>query len=141
MLIGALLIGSTLEAKPIFQLTQTNKGLFGYKTVDWTTGYDQEGHDGWVGNCQEPGLSKCKPPSSMPDPFNETNVMSLVDHALLAIDNGSRSGSKQKSIQVAGENFLRVYTVTWTATDKTTRPSEDVGDGQNISILVDLTEV
>jgi len=138
---GVLFAASTLNAKPIFHLTQSNKGIFGYDVVNWTTGTNEDGHQGWVGNCENPGLTRCKPPGAMPDPTNEENVIQLVDYALLKIANGSRAGSKQITVQVEGETFKRVYTVTWSATDMTARPDENTGDGQSIDILVDLTEV
>jgi len=139
--LGFFMISSTASTKPIFELFQRDKGLFGYKVVDFTTVYDQNVDDGWTGKCHDPGLSRCRAPGAMPDPVNESNVLNLVDQALLKIANGSRSGSKQVSVQVAGESFLRVYTVTWSATDKTARPTETSGDGQEIDILVDLTKI
>ena len=141
LVIGVFMTSSIVSAKPIFELTKKNRGLFGYRVVDFTTVLNSDGHSGWSGDCHDPGFSSCRAPGSMPDPVNETNVMDLVNDALLNIANGSRSGSKQISIQVAGESFLRVYTVTWTATDMSARPTETSGDGQEIDILVDLTEL
>jgi|SRR5690554_1096049 len=130
-------------SKQIWSLTQTNKGLFGYRNVDWYQG-SMDGTLGWVGNCSEPGLSRCKTPrgiSNVLDPTDEAIVDALVEMAELRIGNGSRGGHETRTVQVQGESFTRVYRITWTATDIVRRPDEFRGDGQTISMAVDREDV
>jgi hypothetical protein len=125
---------------PILKLEKKNKGLFGYSRVNFTLGVFN-GMTGWEGDCDNPGLSRCKPPSSLPDPVDEANSIELSDYAMVQIANGSRGGTEQKQVQVLGESFMRVYTVTWTSTPVTTRPTPTLGDGQTIAIDVERTDI
>lgn len=132
-----------VAAKQIWSMTQTNKGLFGYKNVDWYQG-SLGGNLGWVGNCSEPGLSRCKPPGSASPKLDASDVSSvdnLVKIAELRIANGSRLGNETRTVQVEGESFSRVYRITWTATDIVREPGESVGDGQTISMAVDREDL
>ena len=125
---------------PILKLEKKDRGLFGYARVDFVL-VNYSGLVGWEGDCDDPGLSGCKPPSSLPDPVDETYSNELSDFAMIQIANGSRGGSDQVQVQVAGEPFMRVYNVTWSSTPVTARPNQTKGDGQTISIDVERTDI
>jgi hypothetical protein len=114
---------------PIYSIERSNKGLFGYRNVTFHQ-VSNNGHMGWVGNCNSPGLDRCKPGSALTDANDQTIGLELLDFAESKIDMGTFTGSKVVLIHVDGETTDRKYTVTWS--------TDNQGDG---TITVDRTNV
>jgi len=135
-----LILGSEVFATEIWSLTKRNRGLFGYDEVTWVNIPDL----GMSGNCQNPGWAGCNylvVNDPNPDPVSDGVISEFRRNAEIKIANGSRFGSETKLVQVSGENFIRKYVVTWSATNVLHRPTETTGDGQESTISIDLTHV
>jgi hypothetical protein len=78
---------------------------------------------GWVVDCADLGFTSCPNRSSLaspctggkPDATDISTVGDLLDYADGVISNGSAgdNGTHTTRVQVSGENFERVYTLTW----------------------------
>ncbi len=123
-----LLACNSAMAYNIIAVTKSDKGLFGYRDVSWQLGATGPNGNiqGWVGNCSNPGLSSCRPPSIMHDNNDYQTSLTLLDYAENQIDKGIFNGSYEMNVQVEGENEMRTYTVTWSCDEK--------GDG---TIIID----
>lgn len=139
----------SIEAIPItrtiWSVTTTNGGIFGYRDTDWelALGGSSGKQRGWVGVCSEPGWTRCKPPRNLTvlDLNDEQAVDYLSEGAESRIRDGELNGNLSYHIQVEGENFSRIYRISWNATRVLQEPTEYVGNGQTITMEVTRDDV
>jgi hypothetical protein len=121
---------------PIASISKQDKGLFGYKYVDFTLTeiLHPDGHTSmaWIGSCSDPGLIRCRVGSALAnmDGSEQIAVDRLLELAEREIDSGNFIGESIMRVQVNGETTVRVYTVSWNCDEK--------GDG---NITVDRQDV
>jgi hypothetical protein len=115
VLMTILCVNLNASAYGIISVTKSDKGLFGYKDVEWHQGQSNlNGQHGWIGNCQHPGLTACRPPSmNLEDVNDEITALELLKYAENEIDQKNFNGSYEIRVKVDGEETIRVYSVTW----------------------------
>jgi len=124
-----ILLSSVLStyAFPVISMTKAG-GCFFYNVVESKLGSypraDGTNSSGWIVTCEGCGTARCKAPS-ISNPMNTTadlqdadsydfNIAEgLIEHADDAIENGNSSGSYSVTNLIEGQDFKRIYTVTW----------------------------
>lgn len=122
----AVMYATSFAAKPIFSVTRSNKGWFGYRYVNWQLQTNTNtGEQGWVGTCQDPGRDDCRVGNAQVTSNNDPTEINAVNHLLKiadgAIDKKDFSGNETYRVKVEGESFVRLYRVIWN--------TDDFGDG------------
>lgn len=137
---------SCLNAIPtIYNITKSNKGLFGYDTYSFWTDFVNIGGKTYKEitiNCQDPGLIRCRikdalegsicPPDELLHPNQEAIVDDLTDFAENQALAGILSGSSSRNYVILDEigNPIKCiqFTVIWNL--------DENGEG-NITIIVE----
>jgi hypothetical protein len=88
------------------------------------------GEPAWMAQCIGDGMELCNSPlvtSGGPiDSYDEQFAYLAITFADNKVSKKVYTGTKTNSIQVAGEAFVRTYTVTWTYNEETTEFDVDV---------------
>jgi len=151
-ILTAILTPIIALSHPVIQRTKSCGGVFGYQYVSKTLVENNSLSSGWgwVIECTGRGFSACPKKGNttvLNDNVNDNQADNydlavgedLVDLAELAISNGSLSGVSTVTKQVLGQNFSRVYTVTWSSTPVTC--SDESAESIEIKFNVDVVYI
>ena len=98
---------------PIVSIHRSDRGLFGYKTVNFQLMSLPDGSMGWVGNCSGAGLEKCNHSIGFTDLNDNAAIEKLTKDSEEQIALKIFQGSIDYLVQLPNEAFLRRYTVVW----------------------------
>lgn len=129
VLMGFLAVSS--YGIPIIEVTKQCGGVFGYNYVHWERQVienHEDGHSsyGWVGDCNGRGFKGCRPPMALSllnslvtdteaDQYDQTVAEDIMEDIESNMSSSNLNGTTTQTFQVSGQNFVRVYTVTWSA--------------------------
>jgi hypothetical protein len=122
LILFAGLIAAHARGPLILSLAKHNRGLFGYKMVNFDyTSYSGTSTLGWIGVCEDPGNIGCRPPSGHMDEADEHAIDLILDRVEKNISEKIFQGSD--IVQFASlDGAVRSYEVVWAC--------DDLGDGQ-----------
>jgi len=145
---------SVTKAIPVIEVTKQCGGLFGYSYVHWVRApygdLDKNGYQpmGWVGDCSGRGFRGCRPPivstnintkvsDSESDSYDIATANDLIDALRGTIISQNPTGSSTSTYQITGQNFTRVYTVSWSSDPVVC----ELEDGLSITYIVSVDYV